>query len=213
MPLIAWLDRSIQSNALYLLFLVTAYIAYLHFVEQAPFYRSLFPKTGNFYFRTAYSYFWLYLLGWGLIGALGYRYRRFGPRIKVAIFAGCALALLFHVHVHGLVPMQTCKYPPRIYYLGYGIMAAIVFYELFSTHRLHRLAAGRVVAWISRNSLWIYLWHIIPVHLMELRDLGLVEARLPGGFLFAVAVAMALTLLQDRLRALVSARLGRCRRT
>lgn len=70
--------------------------------------------------------------------------------------------------VNNWAPVQTEKYPPTAYYLSYGMLISLILYVYLQTDRkaIKALKCCRGVSWISQNSFWIYLWHIIPVKLL-----------------------------------------------
>ena len=75
------------------------------------------------------------------------------------------LSYVKYCDVGHFVPTQYFKYPPTIYYLSYAFFALNLIYLL--CRNLPRLG-GRVetvVVWLSSNSLWIYLWHIMALYL------------------------------------------------
>ncbi len=62
-----------------------------------------------------------------------------------------------------LFPVQKFKYPPRAYYICYGFSAIHFIY--FTCRQLDKLASTRPLTWVSENSLWIYLWHILAIYI------------------------------------------------
>ena len=57
------------------------------------------------------------------------------------------------------VPIGDYKYPARFYYFSYAIPIITFLYLTIKGSRLNEMHAPLIV-FISRNSLWIYLWHI-----------------------------------------------------
>ena len=74
-------------------------------------------------------------------------------------------SFVFYVHNNGL-PIRitpTYKYPPRSYFLVYGVFASVLLWSFRSF--LKQLTNNRVFLFIGRNTIWIYLWHIVYVSL------------------------------------------------
>ena len=61
---------------------------------------------------------------------------------------------------------QTCKYPPRLYYLSYGIFISFLLLSVTEVLPIS-LYKSRIIVFISKHSLWIYLWHIFIVFIVE----------------------------------------------
>ncbi|MGF1478851.1 MAG: acyltransferase family protein [Cyanophyceae cyanobacterium] len=76
------------------------------------------------------------------------------------------LAIAYAIDAHAFVLTQQYKYPPRLYYLAYGLCASIGLY-LLSDRLCTRLSGmfekpwvAKPLVFISKSTLWIYLWHI-----------------------------------------------------
>ena len=148
-----------------------------------------------------------YILPYGALTYLGYRYNTMSDAAKKRIILLSsvillAMALYYRCSTGQFQMLQTTKYPPRIYYLSYGV--ACSFFMMFFCERLSlKIYRHPLVMFISRHSMGIYLWHILALK---------VTARipdLPGAWLlrlFAVYVCSGLLVLlsgniRDRLPA------------
>lgn len=69
---------------------------------------------------------------------------------------------------YGFASVSIEKYPPTGYYLSYGLFVSIVLYYLVNMNKkvIVKIRESKIVGWISKNSLWIYLWHIVPVKIL-----------------------------------------------
>lgn len=75
------------------------------------------------------------------------------------------LAVYFYRQHGGYLSTQVYKYPPRLYYMSYGIaMSMLASYILES--KSSPLYQSRLIRFISASSLWIYLWHIFYLKLV-----------------------------------------------
>lgn len=138
-------------------------------------------------------------LGYGFVCALGIGLRTMTMKQRdgVALLAG--LGWLGLAIARGFPPIQDWKYPPTFYYLAYGIAVSLFLCRLAERPGARRLCALPWVEWLSRNSFWLYFWHIVPVLLLEY---GLVVLPpWPLRYLFVLAAALALTQAHNLVRA------------
>lgn len=67
-----------------------------------------------------------------------------------------------------LYPTQTDKYPPGIYYISYSFfMSLLSLIAIRKIKLIYNLANIKAVIFISSNSIWIYLWHIVFVMITD----------------------------------------------
>jgi peptidoglycan/LPS O-acetylase OafA/YrhL len=57
------------------------------------------------------------------------------------------------------VYVQTAKYPPRLYFLSYSVGISTLL-MLLTEGKCYKCMNNGIVRFISSHSLWIYLWHI-----------------------------------------------------
>ena len=116
-----------------------------------------------------------YVVPYSLLFALGLRIPQFPSRsnsILLWLFLICfiLLAFLFWLNTGNFVPTQKFKYPPSIYYLSYATSVSI-FLWIFSDSLLKILEKNttikNIVLFIAKNSIWIYLWHILFVETLH----------------------------------------------
>lgn len=73
---------------------------------------------------------------------------------------------LFKENGH-FVQTQNYKYPFQLYYLSYGVFASGLLLKLTKRMTIKGFLYDKVILFISSHSLWIYLWHILPVTLLN----------------------------------------------
>lgn len=141
----------------------------------------------------------LYLLPYGLLFALGLRLPQMQGRQPLAGAALMALALLscgglLWLQLGELPATQAYKYPPSLYYLSYALLLSLLLWSLPERYwqRISRSRLGPPLLFAARNSIWVYLWHILAVKLL---------VGSPGWsgiplYLTVVTSAMLVTLLQ-----------------
>lgn len=69
-----------------------------------------------------------------------------------------------------VIVTQDYKYPPRLYYLSYAVVVSMFFW-LVSAGMVRALCGARifgVVRFVSKNSIWVYLWHIFFLNVWSL---------------------------------------------
>lgn len=106
-----------------------------------------------------------YIVPYGLITYLGYNFCQMSKRTKYAIaIAAFLIFTLFGMYywvINGAPQsVQIVKYPPRLYYLGYGV-AWSFFLLLFCEKYTFKIYDNPIIKFISVHSLGIYLWHIL----------------------------------------------------
>lgn len=106
--------------------------------------------------------------------------------------------------VRGFPPIQDWKYPPTFYYLAYGIVVSLLLCRLLEWQPAKRLGTFRSVAWLSRNSFWLYFWHMIPVLLLSYEVISI--PSWPLRYLVVLAAAVLLTGAHNRIKSRLFAR-------
>ena len=106
-----------------------------------------------------------YIIPYGVLTYLGYNYFKMKNRTKliialVSFIVFISLAVYYQSALGSFQLVQIAKYPPRIYYLGYGIGCSFALLILCKKKHL-KLYENRVIRFISSHSMWIYLWHIL----------------------------------------------------
>ncbi|UCG16736.1 MAG: acyltransferase [Phycisphaerales bacterium] len=150
--------------ALFGAILVVAYIFYEIVFQRVP---RLEPSWLNT-FVTIYVYF---AISYTVVFGVGMLLIRLGvyPRLALAVVLGIAFAVCVYVMSRGdtiQLRMQSFKYPPRIYYVSWGLFMSTVLSLVFMKVRLGGTVRS-VVQFLSSVSLWIYLWHIVVLSVMS----------------------------------------------
>jgi peptidoglycan/LPS O-acetylase OafA/YrhL len=148
------ISLKIESNLFYYTSLFLLYIAYEYIVSLFV-WEYIYQVSLKVVALNAGVYIMVFLYGIRL------------PKLKTStIFMFTVTALSFfiliasklRVDLNEFVSTQTFKYPPRLYYLSYAILAINVLYLVARSGLLKMLYP--LFKWVSSYSLWIYLWHI-----------------------------------------------------
>lgn len=105
-----------------------------------------------------------YIIPYGVLTALGICHGHMEKKTKVLICAAaftgfiCA-ALYYRITCGSFQLVSIVKYPPRFYYLSYGIAFSFALL-LLCQDKDWQIMKSRVVMFFSKHSFWIYLWHI-----------------------------------------------------
>lgn len=106
-----------------------------------------------------------YIIPYGFITYLGYNYYQMRKRSRYSItiisFLIFIILFVYYWIINGS-PQRVgiAKYPPRLYYLGYGITCSFVMLLFCEKHNL-KIFDNSLIRYISMHSMWIYLWHIL----------------------------------------------------
>ena len=117
-----------------------------------------------------------YIIPYGVLTYLGYNYYKMKKRTilviaLVSFIVFISLAVYYRSIFGSFQSVQIAKYPPRIYYLSYGIGCSFALLILCEKKKLE-IYDNKVIRFISAHSLWIYLWHIM---ILDIYD----RSRLP----------------------------------
>ena len=109
------------------------------------------------------SYLFTYPIGYGLMVFLGSRFTDFTHRTKQLFTVVFGILFLSLALILRFAYLELFKHPPYLYYISYGLMWSGFLYLLFT--RL-QLPENKVIIWISKNSMKLYLAHIGVYYLM-----------------------------------------------
>lgn len=116
-----------------------------------------------------YSFFTL--IPYGVVLFFSIKYKEASSDLKkyvltFLIVLHCVYTLVLYYSRGEYISVNEYKYPARIYYFSYGIPIAIILLNFFrSKYFLNR--RFRLVEFISKHSLWIYLWHILVIAVLK----------------------------------------------
>lgn len=196
-PPILYFKKRVSNNWIYAVLILAVYAAYeglvmgLGHLNLPEFYYNLVTTVilPVLPFAVLYAY--------GIrIGELSSKYLALLAFIFLAIFMGFAIPLYID---HGsFLQTQIAKYPPTLYYLSYAMVMINVSVLILRTN-IQSYLPQKMFAWLSMNSLWLYLWHIYGLyiwdHTISLSVGQLTQAGLK--FIFVLSFAASLTALQN----------------
>ena len=148
----------IKPSVKVLISISATYILY----EIAYFYKL--GLNGSGFIKDFIDTTFYYIIPYGVLTYLGYNFFKMKNRTKlkivlVSFIVFISLAVYYWSALGSFQSVQIAKYPPRIYYLSYGIGCSFALLILCEKKKLE-IYDNKVIRFISAHSLWIYLWHI-----------------------------------------------------
>ena len=106
-----------------------------------------------------------YIIPYGSVAFLGFHYNAMSAKTKycilsISLFVFVSFAMYYRISEGSFQLVQISKYPPRLYYLSYGVLGS--FTLLLLCEKLNFIWFSHpIIQFISMHSMWIYLWHIL----------------------------------------------------
>lgn len=134
----------------------------------------------------------LYVFAYSIFALIGINIPKFkrGQVLGLAMLSVLSLVVYFG-YKGGFVEPRFYKYPPSQIYLLYGMMASFLLWYV-QPWISRKLVESKVCRYLSENSMWIYLWHIIPVYYIT--DKMTSVGWLPWMVRFSIVLVIALLL-------------------
>lgn len=141
------------------------------------------------------------IIPYGVLLSIGLLIPSMSCKTKQIMFWGASLVhLLLGILYHGVsgtyLPISQFKYPPQVYYLSYGLAITILIMELLKNIE-QRLLDLSVIRFVSSHSLWIYLWQIMMLtivnYVIKISDYWFLS------WLFLMFGSLLVTWIQDRI--------------
>ena len=124
------------------------------------------PIYNNIYLNFFVDEIILYLIGYGIILEVSFLLKKLDNKWKSFLITISLLLLaaliIWEISNKFILPIsQLYKYPPRSYYIIYGIIVSIILFLSPLDKIFQKIKkVSKLISFISKHSLWIYLWHI-----------------------------------------------------
>lgn len=83
----------------------------------------------------------------------------------ISVFGGLFFLLAIRFN---FAATQNFKYPVRLYYLAYAFFISLILYTIIDySSRKIILKNNKILSYFSKNSMWIYLWHILYIDIIN----------------------------------------------
>ena len=153
---------------------------------------------GGIFFVLKYTL--LYILGYGIIYYFGNVCQKMS-NIKLSyitiLFLAVFVVILLVTHQPSI---QAAKYPPKMYYISYGMIASLILLMMARMEKLKLIRESKLVSLISKYSLELYFWHTIPIQLVKYHVIELLLDCFITRYCFAIIIAAIGTFFQVKIR-------------
>lgn len=185
-PIILFLSKKIHNNIMFLLYILIGLLLQFSLLYVYSLIDGVIAK--------GFEYIILPSLGYTLVAAIGIRLKQLSNREIVIYILSFLCVFLLFLFMNNFQSTQLSKYPPGIYYLSYGVLCSLILYLLLDNKILFKLFNRDFVYLISKNSLWLYFWHIIPVQIIFIFGRNTIfEESFILRFMFIFSTAFAFT--------------------
>ena len=193
-PLMLFISKKIKNNLIYLGFIVVLYGVYTVLIQ----YNS--TMSGNLGYYTEQIV--VYGLGYIIVFAVGLRLKQFSTKdinILLGFMVGMLIVLMY---INDFRPVQEFKYPPKLYYMSYGITVSLFLYQLLKINVIKNILQNKFVLYLSHHSIWLYFWHIIFVYALKLYSshFKMINESFITRFLFIFLLALLTTFIHNVLK-------------
>lgn len=152
--------------------------------------KNLFEPTVQRYI----DQFGSYSLGFLLFFMLGAQYKDYTSKTKITLFMTCMVITILGMaytifYLDKPFDIGSLKYPPRSFYIYYAI---IIFSIIFWIKPRLRNINVTILNFIGSSTIWIYLWHILFIFLINFKHWYL-------NWIIIIIFSMVLTYLQQRI--------------
>jgi hypothetical protein len=151
------------------------------------------PNITNTIARIIFDQYILYTIGYSPLLILGLSIRNFSQKEQFATTIAFIIVITLMLTIGGIsFNPQATKYPPHELYLVYGLTWCSLLWS--AKPCLNRLS-NKAMTFISENSMWLYLWHIIPV--FSLLRMPFMEHSFWLRYAFVILVTLLLFKIQN----------------
>ncbi len=197
-PLLLYISNKIQSNFYYFCLLVLGYITY-------SFLLSVNDSISHELLQNYFQSYVLNGLGYSLVAAVGIRIYKLKKKNLIyfsGLFGMIFIVLAFY---HGFESTQSFKYPPEIYYLSYGLFVSILLFYLLNFIKVEELFNLRLIHWLSKYSLTLYLYHTIPLYILRFfgNELEWIDTYFITRFSYLLFISILFVSAHNHLKAII----------
>ena len=89
---------------------------------------------------------------------------------------------------------QKYKYPPRHLFLMHAFLYIFLLMQFES--KLYFLGNNKIILFISKSTLWIYLWHIL---VLQLAEEVIQDAHWSLKYVFVLSVSLLIVFIQNKI--------------
>lgn len=113
-----------------------------------------------------YNQFLLYLTGYSLFAVLALKIKELSRWQVSLILILSGIGVAYFSFANSAFNPGNFKYPPQVFYLVYGIFGCTFVWIIRPL--VSKYTNLNCFKYLSKHSMWLYLWHIIPVYFIPL---------------------------------------------
>ncbi len=136
-----------------------------------------------------------YVVGYTPLLILGLKIRNFSKQQINILLVINLFVIIILAQTLDSIDVNNYKYPPQSLYILYGLFASALLWRIRPW--LGFIRPNKFIEYLSVNSMWIYLWHIIPCYIVS-RWANIPNAWF-GRFLFVLVIALFLERLYKKI--------------
>lgn len=112
----------------------------------------------------------LFIIPYAVVYAYGLKLKELNTAfILILTFVSMVIFILLCMYMYlitgSITPTIDFKYPPQLYYISYALIGTNITYLLSKLIKFKGMLLF-IITWVSKNSLWLYLWHILSLTLI-----------------------------------------------
>lgn len=116
-----------------------------------------------------------YIIPYGVLSYFGYYYTDFTKKTKnlIVVLSSFVFVIfgLYYYSIYGEFQLVSiAKYPPRLYYLSFGLACSFILLLLSETLS-NKHFNNSFICFVGSHTMWIYLWHILALRLYAVFNL------------------------------------------
>lgn len=152
-------------------------------------------EINNKYCRFLLDETLLYAFGYLVFSIIGLHVNYLTRFTKLCMILATGIGILLFLLMNDWVfDPQQYKYPPHSLYLLYGVFACMVLW--FIKPLIVPFLGSAVFRYLSTNSMWIYLWHILPVYAIQ--SLNISSDSWLGRYAFVLIIACSMNFVYQK---------------
>lgn len=167
------------------------------FIGITIIYLWLTSITDNYWYQLVV----LYPIIYSLISLIGIFIARNETKFSTIIMiSGLIVFIVYAIILYNMTGIYIVtgeyKYPPKLYYLGYSIGISILLFNFKSVFLklINAVKMVKIVLFVSKHSLWLYLWHILALQVVMKFKFNQILS-----FLIVIIISIFLILIQEKI--------------
>ena len=164
----------------------------------------IFSGFSNGFILSVLELLFNYSIGYGAITLIGINWKNFSIKEKEITFFMFLGIFIFNVITKNTLFIQQFKYPPQGMYLSYGMLFSIFLYQIAEKVTCnYQQKCGKILLWFSKNSMKIYLAHIIILNISVKYFTFIVKINGWPKFIILIVVSSVLVAMYDFINGLI----------